>query len=520
MTRWDTQCHQRLFPDPPLRLLNPDGSERGLINLNKIASLNAPKGKLRGLAPVLSARKLSDLPQCNPGVVSMIAPPPGWTVFGVNTQCVHNEVLALVHRMIVPLTCKVTPQLQEILQLLPHPSLSPIRGETLLEMFPKSRIKRYRRLLGKQYLDWSPTIKAFTKMERIPIVKRGTVKAPRLIQARHPEYNFLLAAFTKPLEHSLYRWQINGHRVIAKGLNLQQRASLLFQVWNQYAKPKCLALDCTNWDGHVSRELLQLEHQYYLQVFGNNPHLEHLLQKQLYNHGTTLCGVSYHCNGGRASGDMNTALGNCVLAASLALYAIRMALPTAIAERKCHVICDGDDTLIIGESEVILQVANSAPQLYASVGHALRVDGITDVFWQIEFCQHKPFRRSDGILVMVPNPRKVLQTSFMGTGHNAFSSAYFGTLWDQRSRVHTGVPVYDELFTRLAKSNSARLNGEHFFGFEHANPNLPRVAITCVERALFAFQWDFPEELQLQWEHACIEFRPDIYHGTPAQLGT
>lgn len=450
----------------------------------------------------------------------MSVPPPSWPVYGVNNQCVHNEVIALTQRMIIPLQGEATPQLRAALQLLPvaHPRVR--RGEELLEMFNSNRRKRYRRLLGKDYLDWSPKIKAFTKMERIPIVKRGVVKAPRLIQARHPEYNFLLASYTKPLEHWLYNWSMNGWRVIAKGLNLCQRAQLLWDVWHGMKDPLCLSLDCTDWDGHVGTHLLALEHEYYQACYRGNPQLELLLKKQLHNKGSTLTGVSYSCVGGRASGDMNTALGNCVLAASLALCAVNTAVPAAIAQRQAHVICDGDDTIVIAERRVIERVLVTAPEIYAQAGHVLRVDGLASEVWQIEFCQHKPFRRSDGILVMAPNPRKVLQTSFMATGHRAFSAEYFGTLWDQRARVHTGVPCYAELFRRLAIANPKRLSGDYFFGFEQANPRLPPCEITSAERSLFAYQWDISPEEQLAWESACVAFRPDLNFGEPAQWGT
>lgn len=490
------------------------------MRLSKIASLNSPKGKLRKL-PGCYNISLSTVMQtpCSLGTFSMPVPPPGWPVYGVNNQCVHNEIIALQERTIIELPPVDATPLLPYLSLLPRVHLRPRRRDELVALFPRERRKKYAACLRRSFLRWSPRIKAFTKMERIPIVKRGKPKAPRLIQARAPEFNYLLAAFTKPLEHHLYSWHVQGLRVIAKGLNLLQRAQLLCAAWQRYKQPLAVSLDCTDWDGHVSPALLQVEHEYYRRCFPGSAQLQALLAAQLTNKGSTLTGVSYTVRGGRMSGDMNTALGNCVLAALLAFYAVDQIVPGAVQAQWVNVICDGDDTILIGERWALELIIPQAPAVYAQFGHVLRVDGLADTIFDVEFCQHKPFRRADGLWVMCPNPQKVLQTSFMATGSRSFDMAYFGTLWEQRALIHTGVPCYAVLFARLARENPARLQCEHFFGFEHANPNLPPCDITMCERALFAHQWGISIPQQLAIENARVEFCPDVCAGTPAEWG-
>lgn len=220
------------------------------------------------------------------------------------------------------------------------------------------------------------------------------------------------------------------------------------------------------------------------------------------------------------SGDMNTALGNCVLAVLLALQAIHQTDPDALTTRRLNIICDGDDTILVGERSTLAGIQEKAPEVYERFGQILRVDGAAYQVHQVDFCQHKPFRRSDGIWVMCPNPKKVLQTAFMATGHNAFNLDYFGTLWDQRARIHTGVPCFAPLFSRLAEENPNRLNGEHFFGFEHANPNLPQCEITMEQRVMFQEQWGIDVFQQLAIECAEVTFFPDSCFGQPADWGT
>nr|WKV34507.1 MAG: RNA-dependent RNA polymerase [Riboviria sp.] len=454
----------------------------------------------------------------------MALPPEGWPVYGVNAQCAHNEALALNNRVM----CPIDPPLPQdtnalwstMTTWLPRLSLQKAEGSEVLALMNPASRKKYRRFMmmpSYSLMHWMSRTRLFTKMERIPIVKRGKPKAPRAIQTRSQHYHWLLAAYTKPLEHHLYNWRIQGLRVIAKGLNLNQRANLL----RKHMRPGrvCISLDATDWDGHCSPPLLNLEHRYYLRTFQYDPSLQQLLRCQLTNQGTTLTGLSYLVQGSRMSGDMNTALGNCVLAASLALHAAERVHPKCIESGRVSVVCDGDDTLLFADEELLQPLLDELPRIYALFGHVLRVDGVAKSLQDIEFCQHKPMELSNGCWVMVPDPRKVLQTAFMATGRHAFSLPYYGTLWDCRARVHCGVPVYGPLFSRLARENPERLGTPTFFGFECADPGFRDLEITMDQRHQFAELFDFPLELQYLYENASVTFHPSIDMGDPAALG-
>lgn len=207
-----------------------------------------------------------------------------------------------------------------------------------------------------------------------------------------------------------------------------------------------------------------------------------------------------------------------MLASALAIRAALALHPNAVESGRVRILCDGDDTVAFMEEEDEEAFVAGAQEIYSSLGHVLRVDGTAREIHQVEFCQHKPLKLSNGQWVMTPNPRKVLQTAFMASGHNAENLAYFGTLWDCRARVHAGMPVYQKLFTRLAAWNSARMNSE-IFGFMVADPHLPAMPVTLDQRAMFDQQWDFPIDQQLAWEHARVSFEFDTYMGDPAEWG-
>lgn len=216
---------------------------------------------------------------------------------------------------------------------------------------------------------------------------------------------------------------------------------------------------------------------------------------------------------------MNTALGNCVLASALAMRAAIDVAADSLESGRIRILCDGDDLIAFMDRSDVDSYTSAARNVYTALGHVLRVENVAYAAEQVEFCQHKPLQLSSGRWVMVPDPRKVLQTAFMATGHYATDVRYFGTLWAARARVHCGVPVYQALFSRLAREHPDRLNSEPFFGFEVADPGFGPMPVLEQQRAQFARQWDFPLEEQLLWETATVDFQWGCFMGDPADWG-
>jgi len=193
---------------------------------------------------------------------------------------------------------------------------TPLSPQEFVEMYKGRRKTIYQN--AKDDLD-------LTKVERKdsfinPFVKCEKVKlssCPRVIQPRNPRYNVSLGVYIKHVEHDIYRAiaRVAGQSVVvAKGLNVAQLGEVMSDLWNQVDDCIYVGLDASRFDMHVGVEMLRWEHSVYLELYNNDPVLRRLLSWQLETKGKGWCedgSVKYHVRGRRASGDMNTGLGNC-----------------------------------------------------------------------------------------------------------------------------------------------------------------------------------------------------------------
>jgi len=268
--------------------------------------------------------------------------------------------------------------------------------------------------LLEEPLSWEDSkIKAFTKAEYL---KPGGV--PRLIQPRSPRYNVALGCFLSPNEKTilhgvdqLFSREIgdNDHSTVAKGHNFKKRGAIISRMWDQYNDPVCIGLDVTRYDQHVNETLLLFEHSIYEQLFNgqeNNPYygqsLSTILKWQRRNH-CSWTGkegkVSYTTRGCRMSGDMNTSLGNVLIATGLWFTYLTE------TKRKFHLYNDGDDSCIICDRKTSKQIIKDIEPWFKQFGISMVVEGVFNSLEEITFCQAKPvFDGTDWYLC--PNPHK------------------------------------------------------------------------------------------------------------------
>lgn len=256
------------------------------------------------------------------------------------------------------------------------------------------------------------SVKMFIKCEKIKFSPDKPNPDPRAIQYRDPVYAVVLATFLKPIEEVVYRMKGNRlnrlppHRVIAKGLNQAQRALLLRTKWERFADPVCMSLDASRFDQHVSDKHLEAEHALY-KVMLPDGFFAQLLSWQVKNNVTTSKGVKYKTFGKRMSGDMNTALGNCIIMiGQLALFFENSTL-------KWDCLDDGDDILLIVERSSVPAIRANIEHHFASLGMQLKVESVTSVFEEIEFCQSRPVC-IDGTWKFIRNPAKVMSGALVG----------------------------------------------------------------------------------------------------------
>lgn len=230
---------------------------------------------------------------------------------------------------------------------------------------------------------------------------------PRMIQARGPRFNLHMAQFMHPLEHAVYRVEDrHGLRIFAKGLNAVQKASLIRSKFDVLSHPVCYSLDASRFDKHVSPGLLKEEHNFYKNVFQGDSLLSLLCEWQMKNKCRTTTGVTYQATGGRMSGDMNTAIGNCIL-----MYAMLMGVARRLGVEPL-VVDDGDDCLMFINKWDEKKFENNISQYFKEFGMDIKLENKAYSPEQVVFCQSRMVGDR-----MVRNWVKVLSHGTAGVKH-------------------------------------------------------------------------------------------------------
>jgi len=339
-----------------------------------------------------------------------------WAVY-THRNCTCNEYVALRNRVIgaVPKpTSAGLKLLKSELRTLSYrfPRVSPMTREAFCDHYTGRRKSRY--LEAVKSLEECPLIlpkeamvRAFVKSEKFnPSAKVNP--DPRMIQARSPRFNVEIGLYLKPIEHEIYRLEDeDGFPLIAKGMAPWDRGEAIRRMWNWFARPVAVILDGSRWDQHLSRQIIKLEHSFYLRSC-NDPWFAELLSMQLKNKVVTSGGWRYVVDGNRMSGDMNTALGNCVI----------MILMIRAACRKLGVsvkfLDDGDDiTVVLDERDLERFLAGIGGQ-FLSFGQEVKVESIARQMEEIDFCQSRPVLTNTGGVTMLPNWKKIVSQSTSG----------------------------------------------------------------------------------------------------------
>lgn len=391
---------------------------------------------------------------CNPRRGYLSLQIPGAVQLQSHQDCPHNEKRSLATRVLreVP---EPTPEALDLLaqacdelaeRLI---TVVPLTLEQFIEVVPKHKRKAYRKALveleHRGLMRKDTMVSAFVKHEKLRLEeKEGD---PRMIQFRSMVFNCFYGRFTRAVEKQLYKIKINGKRVIFKGLNERQRAELLKDVWDQYDNPRALMMDASRWDMHCHKKFLKNTlHRLMLKICPFSA-FRRLAKKTLKNTGFTSGGHRYKLKGSVMSGDMTTALGNCI-AMICCIYALAKKLGL---HKKLRIICDGDDSGIIGELEDVLLFMQHAEAWFRDCGHEIKLEKFVDAFEDIEFCQHHPIYAA-GAWRMMPDPRKVIASSLMvPKGKIPEYENYLAQVWWARAILHQGMPVIGPLFRRLAQ---------------------------------------------------------------------
>jgi hypothetical protein len=306
---------------------------------------------------------------------------------------------------------------------------------------------------AKEGVKYSDSVtKCFIKVEK-------TFKAdpsPRIISPTEPVYGLALGCFIRPIEHKIYRNidKLWGCECIMKGRNLEDRGKIISTHWNSFKKPVAVGMDASRFDQSASRHL-RVEHEVELSFFSGEERklMAKLLkwQRDLRIRAQNSEGVvRVDLPGGklrpvRRSGDMNTAMGNCLIM-SMAVLAVVRATGT-----KCKFINDGDDGVLFMEEEDVDWFMQRV-YLFADMGFRMVFEDPIRVLEQVVFCQCQPLNMGGGEYIMVRQLKTCLGKESVLT-KKFESPTYFKTVLQAISSggqsLNGGVPVFQALYKSL-----------------------------------------------------------------------
>jgi hypothetical protein len=309
---------------------------------------------------------------------------------------------------------------QQRLDLLRHlRGCQPITSSKFLEHYKGAKRARYARAVEDNQRSgvprWTAYTNSFVKAEFLNLDEKPD-PAPRLIQPRHPRFNAAIGVYIQPLEGRIYRAiakLCNGPTVM-KGYNADQVGAIAATAWSVFRNPRGVSLDASRFDQHVSKLALEFEHSVYLGAYSHLSQediatLRELLSWQVKNRGFVRlpeADLEYKVEGNRMSGDMNTALGNCLL---MCLMVRQYCQERQIQFR---LLDNGDDATVFMEADDLPKFLADVKPWFLRKGFTMKVEEPVDKLEQVEFCQTHPVC-VDGKYRMVRSPFVALSKDTM-----------------------------------------------------------------------------------------------------------
>lgn len=365
-------------------------------------------------------------------------------------------------------------------------------------------------------------LSTFVKCEKINLSDKPD-PAPRVIQPRNPRYNVAVGRWFRPMEHRIYRAiaDVYGGPTVMKGYNASQTASHIRDMWDEFDDPVGVGLDASRFDQHVSVDALQWEHSVYLRLVPKSERKKfaEYLTWQVQNKGKARAkdgSVQYEVMGRRMSGDMNTALGNCLLMCAL--------VHTFMGGIKHRLANNGDDCMVICERKDLVRF-QKCQSWFLTYGFNMKMEDPVHVFEDIEFCQCHPVLVG-GYWRMVRNLRTSLSKDAIVP--RPFDSVaairkHLSTLGECGLAIGSGVPVIQAYYKALLRHGST--SGTHeVCGMSNMAKGMLAVESTVDDSTRHSFWLAFgitPDHqllLEKEFESLTLDFSSDIV--VPASIST
>jgi len=301
----------------------------------------------------------------------------------------------------------------------------------------------------------SPLVKGFGKVEKFNFSVKPN-SAMRIISPRSYPYNLEVGCYIKALEHPIYGVvkSLFGEVTIFKGLNAEQQGFHFSKKWSLYSDPIAIGIDAERFDQHVSRDCLEWEHSIYNAVYSSST-LRELLKLQLRN----IVGiysadwsVKYTVDGCRMSGDMNTALGNCLIMCAIVYSYLHE------SNIKLSLANNGDDCVLIMDRSCESELRQKLPQYFLEFGFSIKMEDTVECLEHIEFCQSHPV--FDGKqYVMVRDPRVAISKdcySIKPLDNKAVYESWISAVGQGGLSLTGGIPVWQNFYRGFIRASCGR----------------------------------------------------------------
>lgn len=336
-------------------------------------------------------------------------------------------------------------------------------------------------------------VKMFVKPDRWPadIVSQ---KPPRAIQYRSAEFNLMLASYLMPVEHKIYEMiKPHGTRVVAKGLNLRQRAELVQEKLKNFSNPQFINLDHSKFDSTVNITHLKELHRIYRKLCGKK--VQNYLQYQYRNRGFTKHGIKYTSKATRCSGDFDTGLGNTLINIACILEVFHKV--------KHDFILDGDDAVIIVERGTQIDVAN-----FEKFGFQTVLE-VVDNIEQIDFCHGKIIDNEGWVFSRDPIRAISNQMACRKAYDVKGMARYLAGVGKCELACSAGVPILQAWGQRLASySDKPLMEQDVEWKMRSMAPNEKVKEITPQARLTFEKAWNISPALQIAIEDMLLPKTP------------
>lgn len=340
--------------------------------------------------------------------------------------------------------------LNSFVEGLKTPRLVPWTLKAFVDSYTGSQRTRYEHAADSLALmPWSTrdaNVATFVKCEKINFSQKDD-PAPRIIQPRNPRFNAAIGPFIKPLEKLIYKQLSKLYKLpcVAKGFDVYQTGDIIKSKWELFKQPCAISLDASRFDQHCSVEALKWTHDVY-KSFCNDDEFARLLNEMLTNKGHGVCKdgfVKYEVEGCRMSGDMDTALGNCLLMVAMT-YSLCKHLGIT------HEVMDnGDDITVIMDRDDAAAFIAAVPEWYARLGFKMKIEEPVHVLEHIEFCQMHPVY--DGFEWRMVRNLNALCKDLVCTTNQQQVDKWIEAIGNGGLALTAGMPVYQAFYQWLAK---------------------------------------------------------------------